>query len=59
MQKVKKLPARWETQVPSLGREDLLERGIATHSSVSAWIISRTEEADRLQLQGSQRVGRD
>ena len=54
MQKVKNLPARWETQFPSLGREDLLERGIATHSSVFAWIISWTEEPDRLQLMGSQ-----
>ena len=36
-QMVKNLPAIWETQVPSLHREDLLEEGMATHSSILAW----------------------
>ena len=38
-QTVKNLPAIWETKVPSLGREDLLEKGMATHSSILAWRI--------------------
>ena len=38
-QMVKKLPAVWETQVPSLGREDPLEKETATHSSILAWKI--------------------
>ena len=38
-QTVKRLPAVWETWVRSLGREDPLEKGLATHSSVLAWII--------------------
>ena len=41
---VKNLPAMWETGVRSLGREDLLEKGMATHSSILAWIISWAEE---------------
>ena len=48
-QMVKNLPARQETQVQSLGRKDPLEKGIATHSSILAWIIPQTEEADSLQ----------
>ena len=43
-QKVKNLPAMWETQVQSLGQEDPLEKGMATHSSILAWIIPWTEE---------------
>ena len=43
-QTVRNLPAMWETQVGSLGWEDLLEKGIATHSSVLAWRIPWTEE---------------
>ena len=39
-------------QVPSLGQEDLLEEGMATHSSVLAWEIPRTEEPGRLQSMG-------
>ena len=38
-QKVKNLPAMWETQVQFLGQEDTLEKGVATHSSILAWRI--------------------
>ena len=38
-QTVKRLPTVWETQVQSLGQEDLLEKGMATHSSILAWRI--------------------
>ena len=48
-----------ETQVRSLGWEDPLERGMATHSSILAWRIPWTEEPGRLQPMGSQRVGHD
>ena len=48
-----------ETQVPSLGREDPLEEGMATHSSILAWRIPWTEEPSGLQSMGSQRVGHD
>ena len=53
---VKNLPARQEMQVQSLGWEDALEEEIATHSSILAWRIPRTEEYGRLQSMGSQRV---
>ena len=43
-------------QVRSLGQEDPLEKGMATHSNILAWIIPFTEEAGRLQFLGSQRV---
>ena len=56
-QMVKNLPAVQETQVPSLGWEDLLEKGMATYSSILAWRIPGTEEPDGLQFIGSQRVG--
>ena len=56
-QMVKKLPALQETQVQSLGQEDPLEKGMATHSSILAWRIPQTEEPGRLQSTGSQRVG--
>ena len=46
-----------QTWVCSLGREDLLEEGMATHSSVLAWRIPWTEEPAGLQSMGSQRVG--
>ena len=46
---VKNLPAVQETQVQSLGREDPLEKGMATHSSVLAWEIPWTEETGGLQ----------
>ena len=53
-QPVKKLPAMQETGVQSLGREDLLEKGMATHSSALIWRIPRTEEIGGLQSMGSQ-----
>ena len=48
-----------ETQVRSLGQEDLLEKRMATHSSILAWRISWTEGSGGLQSMGSQRVGHD
>ena len=56
-QMVKHLPIVQETQVQSLGQEDLLEKEMATHSSILTWKIPSTEEPDRLQSMGSQRVG--
>ena len=56
---VKRLPAMWETWVPPLGWEDLLEKEMATHSNTLAWRIPRTEEPGRLQSMGLQRVGHD
>jgi len=56
-QMVKNLPAMQETQVQSLGWEDSLEKGMATHSSILAWRIPWTEEPGGLQSMGSQRVG--
>ena len=56
-QTVKRLSTKQETWVQSLGREDLLEKEMATHSSVLAWEISWTEEPGRLQSTVSQRVG--
>ena len=56
---VKNLPAIWEVQVQSLGREDPLEEGMTTHSSTLAWRIPWTEEPGRLQSMGSQRVKHD
>ena len=58
-QMVKHLPAIRETQVRSLGWEDLLEKEMATHSSIPAWRIRWTEEPGGLQSMGSQRVGHD
>ena len=49
----------WETWVRSLGWEDPLEKEMATHSSILAWEIPRTEEPGGLQSMGSQRVGHD
>ena len=57
-QTVKNLPAMQKTQVRSLGREDPLEEGTATHSSVLAWRIPWTEEPGGLQSMGSHRVRR-
>jgi len=56
---VKRLPAIRETQDRSLGWEDLLEKEMATHSSIPAWRIPRMEEPGRLQSMGSQRVRHD
>ena len=49
---VKRLPAMWETEVRSLGREDPLEKEMATHSSTLAWKIPWTEEPGKLQSMG-------
>ena len=54
---VKRLSTMQETWVRSLGREDLLEKEMAIHSSAIAWKIPWTEEPDRLQSMVSQRVG--
>ena len=59
VQTVKRLPTIWETWVQSLGQEDLLEKEMATHSSILAWKIPWTEEPGRLQSIGSQIVGHD
>ena len=56
---VKRLPAMQETKVRSLGQEDPLEKEMATHFSILAWKISWSEEPDRLQSMGLQRVGHD
>ena len=56
-QMVKHLPTMQETWVQSLGWEALLEKEMATHSSILVWKISWTEEPGRLQSMRSQRVG--
>ena len=56
---VKHLPTMWETWVQSLGREDHLEKEMATHSSTLAWKIPRTEEPGGLQSMGLPRVRHD
>ena len=56
---VKCLPTIQEIRVQSLGWEDLLEKEMATHSSIPAWRIPGTEEPGRLQSMGLQRVGHD
>ena len=58
-QTVKSLPAVQETRVRSLGGEDPLEEGMATHSSILAWKIPWMEEPGGLQSMGSQRVRHD
>ena len=58
-QRLKRLPARREIRVQSLGWEDPLEKEMATHSSILAWRIPWTEEPGRLQSTGSQRVRHD
>ena len=58
-QRLKCLPAMWETWVRSLFWEDPLEKEMAIHSSTLVWKIPWTEEPDRLQSMGSQRVGYD
>ena len=52
---VKNLPATQETQVQSLGQEDSLEKGMATHSNILAWRIPWTEEPSVLQSMESQK----
>ena len=56
---IKNLLAMQETQVLTLGQEEPLEKGMATHSSILAWNIPWTEELGGLQSMGSQRVGYD
>ena len=56
---VKNPPAKQEMQVQTLGREDLLEKAMATHSSILAWEIPWIEEADGLRSIGLQRVRHD
>ena len=56
---VKHLPTMRETRVQSLGREDLLEKEMATHSSILGWKILWTEEPGKLQYKRSQRVRHD
>ena len=58
-QRLKRLPAMWETWVRSLGWEEPLEKEMATHSSILAWGNPWTEEPGGLPSTGSQRVGHD
>ena len=58
-QTVKKLLAMQETWVQSLGQEDLLEKEMATYSSIPAWRIPWTEELGGLPSMESQRIGHD
>ena len=58
-QRLKHLPAMWETWVRSLGQEDSLEKEMAIYSSILAWRIPWTEEPGGLQFMGSQRVRHD
>ena len=58
-QRLKRLPAMWETWVRSLGQEDALEKEMATHSSILAWTIPWMEEPDGIQSTGSQKVRHD
>ena len=55
-QTVKNLPVIQETWIQSLGQEDPLEKGMATHSSILAWRIPQIEEPGRLQSTESQEV---
>ena len=57
VQMVKNLPAVQETQIASLGQENPLQKGMATHYSILAWRIQWTEETGGLQTMGLQRVG--
>ena len=57
VQMVKKLPAMRDSWVLSLGWEEPLEKGTATHSNILAWRIPRSEEPGGLQSMGMQRVG--
>ena len=59
VQMIKNLSAMWESQIWSLGWEDLLERKMAPHSSILAWRIPWREEPGWLQSKGSKRVGHD
>ena len=54
---IKNLPTMQDTWVQSLGQEDPLEKGMATHSGILAWKVPKTEEPDRLQPMGLQPIG--
>jgi len=56
---VKNMPTMQKTWVQSLGLEDPLEKGMATHSSILAWRIPCTEEPGELQSMGLQRIRHD
>ena len=56
---VKRLPTMQKTGVQSLGRDDLLEKEMVTHSRILAWKVPWTEKPGRLQSMGSQRVGQN
>ena len=56
---VKRLPTMWETWVQPLGRKDLLEKEMVTHSNILAWKIPWMEKPGRLQSMGWKRVGQD
>ena len=56
---VKNLPAKQETRVQSLGREDPLQKGMATHSSILVWEVLWTEEPDQPTVHGVGRVRHD
>ena len=58
-QTVKRLPTMWETQIQSLSWEDLLEKEVATHSSILAWKILWMEKPGGLQSMGLQRFRHD
>ena len=58
-QTVKNWPAIWKTRVQSLGQENPLEKGMATHSSILAWRITWTEEPGGLQSMGLQKAGHE
>ena len=53
---IKNLPGVQESKVQSLGKKDTLEKGIASHSIILAWIMAWTEDSGRLQFMGSQTV---
>ena len=57
VQMVKNLPTVQETQVQSLGQEDPLEKGMASHSNILVWENPWTEDPGEIQFMGSQRVG--
>ena len=58
-QMIKNLPEMQDTQVPSLGQEDPLEKGMATHCSILAWTSPWTKKTGGLQSMESKRVGHD
>ena len=58
-QRVKRLPAKWNTRIQNLGQEDALEKEMASHSSTVTWKIPWTEEPVKVQSMGLQRVKHD